>query len=825
MTALPAMLAEILHAFRLLRRAPAFTATITIVLALGVGANTAIFSVIHAVLLHPFPYTDSDRITFINSTPAGGNGSMPVTYPDYLEMRRQSHAFDQLAYASNRDLNLTQVREPATLKGALVSAPVWPLLGVAPVIGRTFTDAEDRPGAAPVCVISSSLWTGRLGGGPQVLGRELMLDGRAYTVVGVMPPRFKFWAGEVWIPVGLEADTPVMRSRVMRMNTWMVGKLAAGTTLKQGNAELALITKRIADQFPDTNKGVGAEAGLLADTVTGPIRNTLLMLLGAVGFVLLIACANVANLILARANTRHREFAIRAALGAGRGRLVRQILLECVPLALLGSVTGILVGAWGLRGLLALMPADVIPAEAVISVNLPVMLLSLVVCTGTMVLFALFPAFEATRGAIAAGLQEGARGTGGSRSSRVRSSLVLVEVALSLVLLVGAGLLIRSFGRLQAVEPGFNPEHLLVMSIRLPEARYPSPTGATRFFEDVVSRARRLPNVTAVGASSNMPLLGGSGMPLIVEGRTYASMKDLRGVQFSAVTPDYFAAQGLRLTRGRAFTDSDRAGGEPVVILSEEAVKRFLPRGDPLGRRVMIGLPANLNTPGLLPKGLDTFQWSRVVGVVESARYFGLQSQPAPAAYLPIGQVWEVPLFRNAMFVLMRTSGDPLKAAASARSLVSSVDPDQPIQNLTTMDSVLADTLRQDRFSVLLLGVFAAIASVLAAVGIYGIVTWNVTQRTREIGIRTALGATSGDVVRMIVGQSMRVVVLGLVLGLAASLALTQVLETMLYETSPFDAPTIAVVVLGLAAVALLACFLPARRATRVDPSLALRAE
>jgi ABC-type lipoprotein release transport system permease subunit len=772
------ILTDILLAFRLLRRSPGFAATIAVVLALGVGANTAIFSVIHAVLLHPFPYTQAERIAFVASRPADGNGTMPVAYLDYQEMRRQSRTFDHLALAANRDLTLTGVKEAQSLKGALVSAPVWPLLGVPALLGRTFTDAEDRPGAAPVCVISAALWRDHLDSNPEVVGREILLDGKAYTVVGVMPPRFKFWAAEVWIPVGLQADTEMMRSRLLRMNTWVVGKLRPGVTLQEANTELNVIAARIGEQFPDTNRNVGAVASLLMDNVTGQIRRPLLMLLGAVGFVLLIACANVANLLLARANSRQREFAIRAALGAGRPRLIQQVLLECIPLALLGAAAGIMVGDWGLRGLLSILPADVIPAEAVITVNLPVMLFAFAVCAGTMLLFALFPAFELTRRPLTGSLQEGGRGSGGPRASRMRSGLIVGEVALSLVLLVGAGLLIRSLEKLQAVNPGFQAENLLVMTLRLPASRYPTANAATRFFEEVVARA-----------------------------------------------VDYFAAQGLRLVQGRVFAASDQAGSEPVIILNEAAVKQFLKGGAPLGQSVMLGLPANLNKPGLLPKGLDTFQWARVVGVVEDSRHFGLDEPPPPAAYIPVDQSWTAEGMRNKMFILLRTEGDPLRAAAAARSIVSALDPNQPIESLATMTGTLDDSLRGSRFTTLLLGVFAAMASVLAAVGIYGIVAWNVTQRTRELGIRTALGATAGDNTRLVVSQSMRVVGLGVGIGLAGALALTRVLQSMLFETSAFDLGTFVTVGAGLTAIALLASFLPARRASRVDPIVALRAE
>jgi putative ABC transport system permease protein len=816
---------DFVFALRLVRKVPLFTATIVAVLTLGVGANTAVFSVIHGALLHPFPYADPERIVFVASTPRQGNGQMPLAYPDYLEFRKQARTLEHIAFATNRELTLTGIKQPASLKGAVVSASVWPLLGVPALVGRTFTDAEDRPGAAPVCVIGASMWKDELGADPKVLGRQLILDGKSYTVVGVMPPRFKFWAGEVWIPAGLEADTEIMRSRVFRMNTWAVGRLAPTTSLQQANAELEVIAKRIEDQFPDTNKGVGARASLLTNNTTQSIRGTLYVLLGAVGFVLLISCANVANLLLARANARRREFAIRASLGAGKGRLVRQVLLECVPLALLGAVSGILVGAWGLRALLAILPEDGIPAEAAISVNLPVTLFSFAVCMATMLLFAVLPALDVAHGSLTEALQDGGRGTGGPRASRVRSGLIVGEVALSLILLVGAGLLMRSFERLQSVKPGFDPSRLLVLTIKLPTSGYPSGLQATRFFEDTVERAKRLPGVQSAAASSSVPLLGGGGMPLLTRNGTYSSLKDLKGVQFSAVTADYFSAQGIRLVKGRTFTEADRAGTEPVIILNEAAVKQFLGGKDPLGQSVMLGLPDNLNKPGLLPKGLDTFHWSRVVGVVQSVRQFGLDSDPRPAAYMPVEQAWDSSVFRNAMFVLVRTSGDPVQSASGMRSIVATLDPSQPIQAMATMESTIEDSLRQSRFSTVLLGLFAAVASTLAAVGIYGVVSWNVTQRTRELGIRTALGATPSSIMRLVVGGGMQVVLVGLAIGLAGSLALTRLIASMLFETSAFDVGTFLAAGAGLSAVALLASLVPARRAAGIDPIVSLRAD
>ncbi len=821
------LLADFALAFRLVRKSPGFAATVVAVLALGVGANTAIFSVIHAVLLNPFPYPRSEQLLFIGTTSEGQQGVSPMTFPEYQDYSAQLRSIEHLTWATNRTFTLTGVSEPAALNGAAVTAAAWPMLGLAPMLGRTFTAAEDQPGAAPVAVLSAATWQGKFGRDPDILGREIVLNGRAYTVVGVMPPRCKFWGAEVWVPAGLEADTEIMRNRIMRMNSWGIGRMKAGVTLEEANTELGVIAQRIATQYPDTNRNLGARASLLAESVTGPVREPLLMLLGAVGFVLLIACANVANLLLARSATRQREFAIRAALGAGRFRLIRQVLLEVLPLALLGAAAGILAAAWGLQALLGLLPAEAIPAESEVRMNLPVMLLSLGVCVGTMLLFALLPALELARTQFTSVLQEsGARGSGGPRGGRLRAALIVAEISLSLVLLVGAGLLIRSFSKLQSVDPGFNAANLLAVPLQLPDSRYAHSVQATQFYRDLLERVRLLPGVQSVAAASNAPFLGGSGIPLITPDKTYASLSDLQGVQFSGVLGDYFAAQGLRLTQGRVFTAADRAGSEPVIILNEAAVQRFLAAGtDPIGQRVMLGLPENLLTPGLLPPGLDRFQWATIVGVVASARHFGLQGDPVPAAYFPIEQGWEAPFLRNNLFVLVRTSGDPLAVAPAVRAAVKALDPDQPVGRMAPLETSIAESLSQSRFGTVLLGLFAAVAAVLAIVGIYGVVAWNVTQRTRELGIRAALGATREDALRLVLGQGMRVVGLGLLLGLGGSLVLTRLLERMLYRTSPFDPWIFTAVAALLALVALAACLVPALRASRVSPLEALRTD
>ncbi|HVU36176.1 MAG TPA: ABC transporter permease [Opitutaceae bacterium] len=820
------MFSDLRLSVRSLAKTPGFTLVAILTLALGVGANTAIFSVINAVLLHPFPYAHSDRLLFIGETMQGQTGVSSVTYPDYLDWRAASHSFEGLAYARGRSYTLTNIAEPAVVRGAAVSASVWPLLGIQPMLGRTFTEAEDRPGAPPVCVLSYATWQNRFGGDPAILGHPLTLDGQSYAVIGVMPPVFKFWAGDIWLPAGLEADTQVMRSRVLRFDSWVVGTPKPGISAKDAEAELNVIAARVARQHPESNKGVGASVRLLSESVVGDFRQPLFVLLAAVACVLLIACANVANLLLARAATRQHEFAVRIALGANRRRIVRQVLLETLPLAVLGGLAGVLLGSWELQALLLILPPDAVPAEAQIQVNWPVMLASLGLVVSTMALFSLFPALSCSRPSLTESLQENSRGgTSGIRTGRLRAMLVVAEVGLSVTLLVGSGLLLRSLARLYFVDPGFKPDHLLVVPIQLPDARYPTGERATAFFTDLLQNVQRLPQVKVAAATTNAPFVGGSGIPLVTEGQTYRALSDLKGVQFSIVMGDYFRALGLRLVKGRTFNDADRAGSAPVVILNEAAVKQFLPHGNPLGQRVMLGVPDNLIKPGLLPPGLDKFHWSTVVGVVTNSRHFGLQNDPPPVAYLPVDQSWTALGMRSAMTLMVRTTGDPTAVAHDIRQMVASSDRDQPVGRIATMDAIIAESLRTSRFNTILLGLFAAIALVLAVVGIYGVVAWNVAQRTREFGIRQALGAQPADVIRSVVFRGVRVVLIGVVLGLAGALGAGRLLQGMLFQVGTFDPWTFAGVVALLVGVAILACIIPALRALRVDPVTALRAE
>ncbi len=814
-------------ALRSLLKAPGFATTVVLVLALGIGATTAIFSVVYAVLLSPFPYKRPNEILFVGSMRTNvPNSQMAVTYPDFLDWQKAAQTTEELVYAGGDSVTLTGVTEPVTLRNATVSSGIWNLLGMAPHLGRTFTADEDKPNASPVVVLSYATWQNRFGADPQILNRVIQLNGVSYTVIGVMPANFKFWAGDVWTPVGLNAATPILQSRILRTDAWVVTRPKEGKTIDDVRTELNVIAAQLEKTYPDTNREVGVRVNRLAENTGSQLRDPLMILLAAVGGVLLIACANVANLLLARTTARRREFALRAALGAGRGQLIRQTLLECVPLAVLGGLAGVILAHWGLDAILAVIPENAVPAESEIRVNGLVLLFSLGLTLGTLLLFALFPALEGSRAALAPSLADDARGTASARTSRVRAGLIVAEVSLSLMLLVAAGLLLRNFAQLQRVDLGFDREHLLVVPLSLPESRYGTSEQSMQFFESAVDRLRALPVVASVSHATNAPMMNGNGMPLVVEGKTYNTLDDLQdGVQFTFGTPDYFRAQGIRLKRGRLFEPTDGAGSAPVIILNEAAVKQFLPEGDPLGKRVMLGIPENLLKPGMLPPELSKFQWATVVGVVDSVRHWGPGNNPVPAVYIPLRQAWDFPLLHRNGFLLVRTTGAPLDAVPMVRDALRALDPNLPVQRITTMDLTLRDVLRGTRFNTILLGLFAGVALVLAAVGIYGVVAWNVTQRTREIGVRLALGAERGDVLRLVIVQSMRVVGLGLLIGLAGAFATTRLLQSQLNNVSAFDPWTFVGVVAVLSSSALLACWLPARRAARVDPLVALRAE
>ncbi|MFN0069774.1 MAG: ABC transporter permease [Limisphaerales bacterium] len=815
---------------RQLWRQPGFTALAVLTLALGIGANTAIFSVVHAVLLRPFPYPDSGQIVFLSGTLRTNDSfSFPLNFADLEDFRAQAAAFEGLGGTQDEQFTVTGVTEPSRVKGAYLMPAVLELLRVPPVVGRPLLPADDQPGAPRVCVLADRAWERFFQRRPDVVGQTLLLNGNPHEVVGVMPPAFKFWDAWVYVPLvhGIPPELRTMRG--VRTGMWGIGRLRPGVTPEQAAQQLDVVAGRIAAEHPAENGDATVRARPLAETVGSRIRPTLLLLFGAVGCVLLIACVNVANLLLARGAARGRELAVRAALGASRGRLAGQLLLETLPLGLLAAVVGVLFAVAGLRFLLSQIPPELVPAEADIRLSLPVLAFTAGVGVVAALLAGVLPAVQASRRAVHDALKEGARSAGGLRGAWVRGALVTAEVALALALLVTAGLLVRNLVQVARTDPGFLTEHLLVSSVQLPEARYPDPDRAEAFVRELLERTARYPGVRHAGVLTVVPMGGGSmNLPLLLDGRAYTRQDDLRSVIYNAVTPGAIEALGLRLGSGRLPDANDHAGAERVVVLNAAAARQFFGHEDPVGRRVAAGIPRALlgdrPAEGVLAAIVDP-PFARVIGVVSDSRQYGLMNDPQPEIFVPFGQSFRVPPVRNGFALLLRTADDPGALAGTLRQDLRGLDPDLPLDAVRTMEAMVAETLRSTRFLVVLLGLFAAVALVLAALGIYGVVGWLVNQRTREMGIRLALGAPPAGVIGLVVRQGLRPVLLGLLLGGGLAFALTRAFASLLPDAVTADAATYLAVAVLLAAVAALACWLPARRASRVDPMIALRAE
>ncbi|MGH9794392.1 MAG: ABC transporter permease [Candidatus Acidiferrales bacterium] len=801
---------DLRYGARGLLRSPGFTLVAVLTLALGIGANTAVFSVVNALLLRGLPYAEAERLVSVraNDYKAQDDHSY-FSGPAIHDYREQNRSFELVSAFSPRwSFNLQGEGEPERVFGFFASANVMELLGVQPLRGRAFTAEDDRPGAPPVMLISYGLWQRRYGGDPGILGKPVMMDIGPVTVIGVLPPDFRWMDGvarrdeaDLWAPL---AHNPLMqRGRQVRVFT-MVGRLLPGVSIEQARAEFSGIAAQLGQQYPETDRNIGAALYSLREEVIGKVRPLLLTLAGAVGLVLLIACANVANLLLARATARHRALAIRAAMGAGRGRLIRELLAESTLLALLGGVAGFALALWGVRVLVAMAPAA-LPRREEIAVDGMVLLFTLAMALATSFVFGLIPALQASRLNLNDALKEGGRGSGGAGRRRLRSALVVAEVALSLVVVAGASLLIRSFVKLQGVDPGFGVENVVSMDL--------SSLGAdaarrNALMESIYSKVGALPGVTAAGETSRLPLAGVAGNPataLRIEKRPVPRGEE-PPVDFRRASRHYFRAMGIPLLAGRMFQESDgtEAQAPLVAIINEAAAKKFFPWEDPLGLRI----------------GAGDDDWFTIVGIVGNIRHLGLDSEPRPEMYMHTRQG---PL--NNPQLVVRTAGDAAAAIAGIRSAIRSVDPNIIISRVATMNDVRDASLAAPRFNTVLFGVFATLALALGLVGIYGVMAYTVTQRTHEIGIRMALGAARADVLRMVVGHGMTLAGAGVAIGLAGALAATRVVRTLLYETSPTDPLTFAVVVVLLAAVALLACIIPALRATRVDPLIALRYE
>ena len=798
------LIKDIRYGVRSLLKRPGFTAIAVTTLALGIGANTVLFSFVNGILLRPLPYKDPGQLVILDETaPKQGIKSFSVSFPNFVDWRAQNHVFEDVAVYQEGTYSLVGAGEPEQIPGARISQGLFELLGVTPKLGRTITAEEDRPETNNAVLISYSLWQRRFASAENAVGQALTVSGLPRTIVGVMPPGFKFpERAELWVPMALNEKLWTRNDHGLKG----IARLKPNVTLGQAQAEMNTIARRIEEQHPVTNEGMSVNVFRLRDRLVGDYRAALLILLGVVGFVLLIACANVANLLLARSSARHQEFALRAALGASRSRIVRQLLTESALLSVLGATLGVLLAVWGKNLLLAAIPGDM-PFWMKFDLDLRVLGFTFAISFLTGLIFGVAPALQGSRTDLNEALKEGGRSRGGTHN-RLRSLLVVAEVALSLVLLVGAGLMVRSFAKLEQVNAGINPEHVLTVEVPLSRAKYPKDAQQSAFFQQLMARVRALPGASSAAAVSDLPLMGGWGRSLTVEGHPVLSVGQAPMINHAVVTPNYFHTMGIALLEGRDFTDADAAGAMRVTIVDERLARQYWPGASPLGKRIRFGPPES-NEP-----------WHTIIGVAGAVRNEGLDRESRHSIYVPYLQI---PV--RTMAVAVRTSGDPGSLAGAVRKEVLALDKDQPVTNVMTMDEIISRSVWQPRFYTILFGIFAALALVLAAVGIFGVMSYAVTQRTQEIGIRMALGARAVDVLKLIISNGMTLISVGVVIGLGGALALTRLLGTLLFGVTPTDTLTFVTVSAVLILVALLACYVPARRATKVDPLVALRYE
>jgi putative ABC transport system permease protein len=799
---------DLRYAFRVLIKNPGFTLVAIIALALGIGANSAIFSVVNTVLLRPLPYKDPDRLMMVweDSSRHGYPRDTPAP-ANFIDWRDQNQTFEGLAAIADTTLNLTGNGDPERLEGRRVSANLFPLLGVEPQLGRTFTPDEDKPGNQRVVVLSHSLWQRRFAGGNNVVGQAITLNGESAVVVGVMPARFQFPTpnDQFWVPIAFTPEAAAARgSHYLQV----VGRLKPGVAIESAQADMTSIATRLQQQYPQSNTELGAVVVPLHENILGDIRKPLLILLGAVGLVLLIACANVANLLLARATMRQKEIAVRVALGASRWRIVRQLLTESVLLSATAGVLGLVISFVGLLLLRAFIPETISQAKEV-SLDPKVLGFTLGVSVLTGLIFGLAPAIQASRLGQSETLKETGRDSVTSTSgNRIRSLLVVAEVALSLILLVGAGLLINSFLRLKNVDPGFRADNLLTMKVVLPEPRYREFDKRSAFYKDLLQRLQAVPGVSSAAVTTNLPLYRqGNSIGILIEGRPEPQPGQELIVVTRVVSPSYLETMGIQLLKGRFLSEQDEASGQRVVVISEAMANKFWPGEDAIGKRLSGG---RVNSQQ---------DWRQVVGVVRDVRQFDLQAAPRPQMYLSYKQAG----FFAPRDLVVKTTVEPSSLVSAVRKTVWEIDKDQPVASISTMDTILSESIGRQRFSMLLLAIFAGIALVLAAVGIYSVMNYSVTRRTQEIGIRMALGAQRGAVLRLAIGRELKLVVIGLVIGIGSSLLLTRLMASLLFGVTPTDPITFVSISLVLVLTALVASYLPARRASKVDPIVALR--
>jgi putative ABC transport system permease protein len=800
---------DLRYGARMLLRNPGFTLISVITLALCIGANSSIFSVVNAVLLRPLPYREPDRLVALwTASPERGSTRRPVSTPDFEDWRAQNRVFEAVAAYPVVDMigmTLTDQGAAEQLSTGYVTTDFFALLGVQALLGRALLADEHEPGRNHVVVLSHGFWQRRFGADPGIVGKTLTLDGRSFTVVGVMPPGLQLPVEDtdIWASLSLVGPDRVPR---VRGNAWLavVARLKPGVTLEQARADMTIIARGLEQQFPDTNRNLNTVwLKPLHEQLVGNIQPALLTIFAAVGFVLLIGCANLANLQLTRFEQRHKELTLRAALGAGRARLLRQLLTESVLLALLGGALGFLLALWGKDLLLSLAPAN-IPRLAESGLDARVLGFTMLVSALTGLAFGLAPAAKLAGVELIEALKEGGRGAAGARRKGLRKTLVVAEVALALVLVIGAGLVAKSLYRLLQVDPGFRAENVLTLQVNVPTYREPQRAQYKAFLQQALEQVEQTPGVLAVGMVRPLPLRGaGETTNFTVTGQPPPPPGQEPVAARRMISPNYFRAQGIALLAGRDFNAQDRDGTQPVAIISQNIARQFFPGQDPLGR--------SLSFPG--PEHV-------IVGVAADVRLRGLSLDATATIYVPHAQEP-----RRGMTFVVRTAGDPLSMAGAVRNAIQKVNKDQPVMRIETMEQVVAASLAQSRFAAALLSLFAALALVLAAVGIYGVMAYDVADRTREIGVRMALGAEARDVLRLIIGQGLKLVLIGVALGLIVALTLTRLMKALLFGVSATDPLTFGVVAALLAAIALLACWLPARRATKVDPMVALKYE
>jgi len=818
------LLQDTRYGARMLRKSPGLTSVAVLSLALGMGAISTIFSFVNGIMLRPLPYAEPDRLVLVDETAFNrGRESMNVSFPNFVDWRERNHSFEDIGCYTDGGFIIGAGgsmnggggspagsqsgggAEPEQLKGAFVTQGLFEILGVAPILGRTFTAEEDQPDHDQVVILSNGLWQRRFGSDPAVIGQTVLLNNRSRTVIGVMPKGFQFpEVAEAWGPLALNTKLWTRNDHGLLS----IARLKPGVTLEQAQAEMISVASAIEEQNPVTNEGLSVTLTSLRAGLVGDYKKALLILLGVVAFVLLIACVNVANLLLARSTARQKEIAIRAALGANRKRIFRQLLTESLLLGMISGALGLVLAMWGMDLLLRAIPID-IPFWMKFDLDGRVLAFTGACALLTGFVFGTVPALEASNPDLNETLKEGGRSGAGLGRHRLRSLLVVAEIALSLVLLVGAGLMMRSFISLQQVNAGINPQGVLTMYIALPGAKYRGPEKRIAFFSQLLERVRAIPGVKSAGTNTGMPLAGNNwGRSLTVEGFPVLSVGEAPAVNHCVISSDYFSAMGVAMLKGRDFDDRDTREAPKVTIIDERLAREYWPEDDPIGKRIRFGPPE------------DNEPWHTIVGVVGDVRHERLDASTRKSVYLPFAQM---PIGGSGLAI--RTAGRPRDLISAVRSQLRDLDPDLPLTQVMPMTEVVARSVWQPRLYTALFGVFAAVALILATIGIYGVMSYAVTQRTREIGLRMALGAQRQDVLKLVVGQGVLLASIGVGIGLVAALALTRLMSSLLFGVTTTDPITFAAVSVLLAGVALGACFVPALRAAKVDPMVALRYE